>query len=72
MNQINLSNLSILTNFGCPYECKFCISSSQNSKNEYKFKLQDVRDIRKLLQSGEYSRLSVSGGGILFIFIIKI
>ncbi len=56
-------NLSIITNFGCPYSCGFCISSSQNSKNNYKFKLKDARDIMNLLKSGVYSRLSISGGG---------
>lgn len=58
-------NLSIITNFGCPYSCEFCISSSQNSKHNYKFKLKDARDIRNLLKSGKYSRLSISGGGEL-------
>lgn len=78
----NSSNLSILTNFGCPYNCSFCISSSQNSKNNYKFKLKDARDIKNLLKSGEFSRLSISGGGdplfihnkhieLLYSFIIK-
>ena len=75
-------NLSIITNFGCPYSCGFCISSSQNSKNNYKFKLKDARDIMNLLKSGVYSRLSISGGGdplyihnrdisLLYKFIIK-
>lgn len=40
------SNLSILTNFGCSSNCNFCISGSQLSKNDYKFKLQDARDIK--------------------------
>lgn len=76
------NNLSIITNFGCHYSCGFCISSSQNSKNDYKFKLKDARDIRNLLKSGNYSRLSISGGGdplfihnvdisLLYKFIIK-
>ena len=76
------NNLSIITNFGCPYSCKFCISNSQNSINAYKFKLKDARDIRNLLKSGNYSRLSISGGGdplfihnvdisLLYKFIIK-
>lgn len=61
---INTStNLSILTNFGCKFNCSFCISNSQLSKNTYRFKLQDARDIKKLLNSGKYSRLSISGGG---------
>ena len=47
------NNLSIITNFGCPYSCGFCISNSQNSKNDYKFKLKDARDIRNLLKSGK-------------------
>ena len=79
---MNQQNLSVLTNFGCPYSCKFCISSSQKSKNGYKFKLQDARDIRNLLKSGKYERLSISGGGdplyiynkdieLLYRFIIK-
>lgn len=84
MNNINTeTNLSILTNFGCIYNCSFCISDSQNSKNEYKFKLQDVRDIKRLLQSGKYTRLSISGGGdplyihnnhikLLYKYIIKL
>jgi organic radical activating enzyme len=82
MNQHPQSNLSILTNFGCLYSCEFCISSSQNSKNGYRFKLQDARDIRNLLKSGKYERLSISGGGdplyiynkdiiLLYKFIIK-
>ena len=29
------SNLSIITNFGCPYKCYFCISNSQSTKNVY-------------------------------------
>lgn len=76
------NNLSIITNFGCPYSCKFCISNSQNSINAYKFKLKDARDIRNLLKSRNYSRLSISGGGdplyihnkdisLLYRFIIK-
>lgn len=79
---MNKHNLSIITNFGCPYSCQFCISSSQNSKNDYKFKLRDARDIRNLLKSVNYSRLSISGGGdplfihnkdisLLYRFIIK-
>ena len=60
---MNQNNLSIITNFGCPYSCEFCISHSQNSKNNYKFKLKDARDIRKLIKSGKYNRLSISGGG---------
>ena len=56
-------NLSILVNHGCIYNCEFCISSSQLSKNDYKFKLKDLRDIRKLLLSKKYTRLSISGGG---------
>ena len=75
-------NLSIITNFGCIYSCPFCISSSQNTKNDYKFKLKDARDIRNLLKSGIYTRLSISGGGeplyihnkdieLLYKFIIK-
>lgn len=79
---MNQNNLSIITNFGCPYSCEFCISSSQNSKHNYKFKLKDARDIRNLLKSGKYSRLSISGGGeplfihnkdisLLYKFIIK-
>lgn len=65
-NNININtntNLSILTNFGCIYNCNFCISQSQLSKNEYKFTLQTARDIRKLLKSQTYTRLSISGGG---------
>ena len=50
-------NLSIITNFGCPYSCGFCISSSQNSKNNYKFKLKDARDIMNLLKSGTVVKL---------------
>ena len=76
------NNLSIITNFGCIYSCSFCISSSQNTKNDYKFKLKDARDIRNLLKSGIYTRLSISGGGeplyihnkdieLLYKFIIK-
>jgi len=79
---MNKNNLSIITNFGCPYSCGFCISSSQNSKNDYRFKLQDARDIMNLLKSGVYTRLSISGGGdplfihnkdisLLYKFIIK-
>jgi organic radical activating enzyme len=56
-------NLSVLTNFGCPYSCVFCISDSQKTKNDFKFKLSDARNIKKLLITGKYERLSISGGG---------
>ena len=57
------SNLSIITNFGCPYKCQFCISNSQSTKNVYTLTETTKLNIENLLNSGKYTRLSISGGG---------
>lgn len=58
-----MKNLSIITMFGCPYTCSFCISDAQNSKHNYKIDLKSIDIIGDLLKSGNYERVSISGGG---------
>lgn len=60
---MQLENLSIITEFGCPYSCSFCISKSQNTKNEYEFDGSFLRDLRDIVLEGDVKRLSISGGG---------
>jgi len=57
------ANYSIITDFGCPFMCAFCITNSQNSKKKFTFNEEVFSDISESLSKGSYRRISVSGGG---------
>lgn len=54
-------NFSIITDFGCPFECYFCITKSQNTKKSFIFDKTIFSKIE--VESIGYDRISVSGGG---------
>jgi len=56
-------NFSIITDFGCPFKCSFCITDSQNTKKDFEFSQRTIQDIKSVLLDGRYTRLSISGGG---------
>jgi len=54
-------NFSIITDYGCPFNCSFCISNSQLSKKDFIFTEDMKVKILENLQGVE--RVSISGGG---------
>lgn len=56
-------NLSIITNFGCPFNCSFCITNSQITKKNFKFKNEDFLELESFIENNDIGRLSISGGG---------
>jgi len=56
-------NFSIITDFGCPFTCGFCITGSQNTKKSFSFTEDTFFNISKALKMAPYTRISISGGG---------
>lgn len=56
-----MKNFSIITDFGCPFACSFCITKSQKTKKAFAFDESVFNKIEK--ESKGYERISVSGGG---------
>lgn len=56
-------NLSIITNFGCPFNCSFCITNSQRTKKNFQFKDEDFYELENFISNNNIDRLSISGGG---------
>lgn len=57
------SNFSIITDFGCPFSCSFCVTNSQKTKKKFVFDKDSFIAIKKILNSGNFKRISISGGG---------
>ena len=57
------SNFSIITDFGCPFSCSFCVTKSQKTKKKFVFDKNVFSSIKKSLINGNFKRISISGGG---------
>lgn len=57
-----MNSLSIITSFGCEFNCSFCISSSQKSKNEFVLDPFYIRDIEEIIKTKDIDIISISGG----------
>lgn len=58
-----MENLSIITNFGCPYNCSFCITGSQQTKKTFIFNEEKMLNFKTYLKNNKVKRISLSGGG---------
>lgn len=59
-------NFSIITNFWCMFSCSFCITSSQNTENNFTFTKEDeikLEDVIKKHLDLWITRISISWGG---------
>lgn len=54
--------LSLLTDFGCPFNCHFCITNSQKTKKEVNLNV-NYSYIKEYIIKNKVKRLSISGGG---------
>ena len=62
MQTENKKYLSILTNFGCHYECPYCIIKKTGIRIP-KTTISSLDSLEKFLLSGKYNIVSLSGGG---------
>lgn len=58
-----MKNLSIITDFGCPFSCYFCISKSQKTKKDFVFDIDTFSNMERTFDLSAYDRISLSGGG---------
>jgi organic radical activating enzyme len=58
-----MKNLSIITDFGCPFSCSFCVTHSQKTKKSFVFDSNAFNILREAVNQNQYRRISVSGGG---------
>ncbi len=56
-----MKNFSIITDFGCPFDCSFCVTKSQKTRKTFSFEESLFDELSK--QTIGYERISVSGGG---------
>lgn len=56
-------NFSIITDFGCPFNCSFCITNSQRTKKSFSITKKRVDEIKDLILDNPIDRVSLSGGG---------
>lgn len=57
------SNFSIITDFGCPFSCNFCVTGSQKTKKKFVFDKNTLLSIKTILKDRNFKRISISGGG---------
>lgn len=57
------TNFSIITDFGCPFSCNFCVTNSQKTKKPFVFDKGIFDKIKEVFIQNEFERISVSGGG---------
>lgn len=58
-----MENFSIITDFGCPFNCGFCITKSQKTKKSFQYYSDTFDRITEEFRKGSYTRISISGGG---------
>lgn len=56
-----MKNFSIITDFGCPFSCSFCVTKSQRTKKSFSFNESIFEKLIPLTKETE--RISISGGG---------
>ena len=56
-------NFSLITDFGCPFNCSFCITNSQETKKIFSFSDKDFIDLKNEIRKHKIRRISLSGGG---------
>ena len=57
-----MKTLSLITNFGCKNDCKYCITR-QKYPEFYKNQKFNLKNLPLYIETGKYNKISVSGGG---------